>query len=193
MKPFIQVGNEFFKVVQSKEGLQLVQIKAEDAVAEEMERVVLSDVEEINVSLFQGIIDKARDELKTSLERNIKGTVLNALGFEKSSYGNGWNVDHCNGRMSAVTNIISEELKKRIFEIEIGKDFALTEDEKRQLHDSMKKDFKRAYQRKIEDMTWRYAEETAKKHVEEWVNELTKSKVETIAAAMLEKTLKASK
>jgi hypothetical protein len=192
VKPYIQIGDSFFKVVHNNGSTDIVKVKPEEAIAAEMEKIVLTDVEEIEVSMFQEIIDKARSDLKTSLERNLKSTVLNALGFEKDTWGSnhGWKVDHCNGRMSAVTNLISEEVKTRLLEVEIGRDFTLTEQENKELKASAERDFKEAYRRKMREFVWNKAEQLASKHVEEWISELAESKLKEISKAMLEKTLK---
>lgn len=193
-KPFIQVGDSFFKVIQDLGGkTDIIKIKPEEAIAEEMEKIVLTDSPDdtIQVSLFQEIIDKARNDLKSALETNLKSTVLASLGFSKDSWNeHGWRVDHCNGRMSAVTSLISHEVQQRLLQVEIGKDFTLTDSEKEQLQLDMKKEFKTAYRNKIRDLTWKNAENLASEHVNQFVSDLTKNKIQEIATAMLEKTLK---
>lgn len=189
--PFIQVGNSFFKVIKTDDKVELLPIKAEEAISEEMEKIVLSPQEdEINVSIFQEIIDNARSELKTSLERNLKATVLTSLGFEKDTWGGGFRVDHCNGRMSAVTELISKEIREKLLEAELGKDFDLTKAEKESLRKEMTKEFKRAYKDKVQDLVWKGAEDLATSHVQDFVLELCKEKLKVVAETMLEKTIK---
>jgi uncharacterized protein (DUF1697 family) len=193
-KPYIQVGDAFFKVILTNDGTNLEKVKAEEAIAQEMEKIILSDVEELEVSMFQDIIDNARNELKKTLEQNLKGTVLRSLGFEKDSYGGGgYRVDHCNGRMSAVTDLLSNEIRERILNVEIGKDFDITDSEKKELKNSMEKEFKDAYTRQVRNLVYNKAETLAAQHVNEFVKDLMKDKIQTIATVMLEKTVKNTK
>lgn len=193
-KPFIQVNGKFFRIIVDGANTKFAEVSADEVLTQEMENIVISPIEEMQTSLFQEIIDNARNDLKTSLEKNLKSTVLSSLGFEKDNWGNGgFRVDHCNGRMSAVTGLIAEEVRKRLLEVEIGKDFDLTAAEKSSLKREMKKDFEEAYRRQIRDLTWSKAEALAKAHVDEYIKTLMSDKLKTVATAMLEKTLKDAK
>lgn len=62
-------------------------------------------------SMFQEVLDEARNEILTMLKTGIKQTVLACLGFEKDIRGDGFRVDHCNGRMSKVTELVRVEVQ----------------------------------------------------------------------------------
>jgi hypothetical protein len=67
---------------------------------------------------LQKEIQEAVDETYKSFKSSIKDTILKSLGFEKDRWGGQkWEVDHCNGRMSSVTENISHMARSWFKEI----------------------------------------------------------------------------
>jgi len=93
---------------------------------------------------MQKEIQEAVNETYKSFKSSIKDTVLKSLGFEKDRWGSGkWEVDHCNGRMSTVTENISH--MARSFFKEIGAEDivqSLLKTEKAQLLKEIEKEVK---------------------------------------------------
>lgn len=90
---------------------------------EQIEFTVLNDDEMFEVSVLGNdltaklnnevnqIVQETYDDLRKQLRGDIKRIVLNTLGFD-NRYGHRWEVDHCNGRMSVVTELITDEARK---------------------------------------------------------------------------------
>lgn len=189
-KSYVQLGDNFFKVVIGDRGPFLTAVSAEEAMTQQMEDIMISDEQEISTSMFQSVIDNARASLAKTLETNLKETVMRSMGFEKDSWGNGWKVDHCNGRMSVVSDLISKEVKERLLNVEFGKDFTLTDQEKKQMQDDMRKDFMESYRRKMREIIWSDAQKLAEKHASDYIKELTQNRLKEVSDAMLEKIIK---
>lgn len=69
---------------------------------------------------LQSEIQAAIDETYKSFKNSMKKTVLHALGFEADSWGRDyWRIDHCNGRMSAVTDHVAHLVQSFFSEIKI--------------------------------------------------------------------------
>lgn len=56
---------------------------------------------------IQVMVQRAVDDVSSSFEKNLKKIAFRAVGFEED-YGNSWRIDHCNGRMSAVTDFVCD-------------------------------------------------------------------------------------
>lgn len=60
-------------------------------------------------SVLGALIQEAMDDVKMDIKKNIRSVMLKAIGFEVDRWGEGrLDVDHCNGRMSEVSNCISQ-------------------------------------------------------------------------------------
>jgi len=62
-------------------------------------------------SVLGVLVQESVDEVKQLIKSNIRSFMLAAIGFETDSYDRRIRVDHCNGRMSAVTEYLSEYTK----------------------------------------------------------------------------------
>ncbi len=192
-KKYISVGDRFATVIIDENGNIVVkEVKAEEALAATVEDIVLSDAEEFNVTILQEVVDSARTSLKQTLEKNLKGTTLKLLGFSQSwSAEDRWEVDHCNGRISILSEMLSEEVKDRIFNIDIKKDWSgLTDKEVKELQSATHRDFKEAYNRKVRDLVYKEAGALATEHVNAVMKECLQDKVKTIAEHLLSQVIK---
>lgn len=117
---------------------------------EQFEAVVLdNDFNKMFANDLNKIAEQSYSELLNTLKNDIKGTVLKCLGFEKNSWGDEWRVDHCNNRMSVVSEHISEHVKKTV-KSEID-DFMLKEAPKvlKEARKVLAKEFKERYLREV--------------------------------------------
>ena len=122
VKRFVKLQNQYFEVV-LEDGMRLKPVDTMEYLASSVEKTVLGNeamgLAEDEDNVMQQVIDQTRDELMKTLKQGIKETVLGILGFEKNSWGErGFKVDHCNGRMSSVTDLISHELKQELLRSE---------------------------------------------------------------------------
>ena len=190
MSRHIKVNDQYFVIETDKSNMiKFRPISTEEAVNVEFEKIVLDPAESIKVSIFQEAIDKAQERLKTELENGLRGTVLRSLGFEHDQWSKAWKVDHCNGRMSAVTDLLAKELKDKMLKINLATDFELDEKLVKNLKSEMKKEFETAYRQKLRNVVYGQAEKMAVAHVDEMMKELTENKLKEIAEAMIQKTL----
>lgn len=57
-------------------------------------------------------IERIPSEVEEIVKASINGILLNAIGMEKSY--DGWRVDHCNGRRTAIGNEIGERARAQV-------------------------------------------------------------------------------
>lgn len=118
---------------------------------------------------------EAYDELCNSFKRDIKGVILKQLGFDRN-YDDQWRIDHCNGRMSVVTEHLSHKVKE-MFKTEVD---AIIEEImpqiKKEARTAVYTELKEAYQREAREC----ARNLARTEAKEFVTELLKSKMEKL-------------
>ena len=89
---------------------------------------------------------KALDEIPNKVINGIENTVAKALGFS-NSWGRGWEVDHCNGRHSTVSGLVSEAAKRKVVEAIKRLSTAFKID--RSHEEALMKDMKDTYERQL--------------------------------------------
>lgn len=130
----------------------------------------------------------AQDTLKGAtdrLHRDLEGTALRMLGFVKDSRA-GWAIDHCNARMSLVTELLKHRAKEIFAHMNLEQVFTLSDEEGRQLRDGVRKEFLKqaeyeirvghkqiiqlAVQKMVQEEVEAYIQETgARENVRKWV------------------------
>lgn len=108
--------------------------------------------------------------LKSTIHKRLETVAAEALGFSNS--WNKWEIDHCNGRHSVVTNLITEKVQT------IAKnslDDILTEDKVKELMEKCKQSILNDFSNKFHDMLRNKFEQKAEKFVEEYANQLLES------------------
>lgn len=184
----LNIDDNYFEVILNEKGFSFNKINAEQYLDKVANSILLKDaeVELAEDNFFQDIVNAAQSDLHKTLHKNIKNTVLSILGFEKDSWsGSGYKIDHCNGRMSDVTNLISDKLKAQILNVELYQDFELSVEEKAQLKFEMRREFSEKYKYEMSRLINSDAERLARKHVAEYADDLIKSKAKDLAEAML--------
>lgn len=191
---FVKLQDQYYEVTIGEKGLQLVPVDAMKYLASSVEKTVLGNevtqLAEDGDNIMQKIIDQAREELMTKLKSGIKETVLASLGFEKDSWhGRGFKVDHCNGRMSTVTQLISKELEKELLSISMA-DFTISNKEREELMAACREDFLSQYKSNIRNMVWKFADKAISEDLKEITDSLLASRKKQIADMTLEALLK---
>jgi hypothetical protein len=76
--------------------------------------------EELRELIKSSSIRVSKDFLKNLdrlIAQRLEASVRIILGFSSDSYNGTWKVDHCNGRMSTISELISSEARERAKEI----------------------------------------------------------------------------
>lgn len=134
---------------------------------------------------------EAYEEIKKSFKSNLKKTVLKTLGFE-NDYGEGWKVDHCNGRMSEVTNYLSQKVKS-MFHSEVDPVIAdMMPTLMKDVQKEIKKEFKELFLRETRNEARRRAKIAAQGFLEQLmtkeVQKLQKKAIAEIESSFLGRT-----
>jgi len=133
------------------------------------------------------LTNKAYAELCTAFKNDIKGHVLKDLGFNKRSYDNAWEVDHCNGRMSVITSHLSDRVKS-MFQTEVD---AIIGDIlpaiKEEMRVAIKRDLKEKFSRDVRYL----AQEALSREAKELVNTILKEEVEKLRPQAYEQVAQA--
>lgn len=160
-RTLIKLDDRIIEITQGKKGLQ-----AKELTPEQLFEVSLLD--EGTTKLLENDINRltneAYDELKEEFKANIKANVLQIAGFRKDSWGsrNAWEVDHCNGRNSMVTQYISSKVQQMMSQ-ELDK-LMTTEEIASIVKDTKKgllKEFKDYFDRAVRDQFYKKSQEEA--------------------------------
>lgn len=102
----VKIDDTLFIVSETKEKqLQpLSEVEAFEA------QVLEEDFEKRLQNEVHNVTNQAFDELKVEIKKNIKNIVLCSIGFE-NRWKDSWEVDHCNGRSSLVTGLITQKVQ----------------------------------------------------------------------------------
>ena len=101
---------------------------------------------------LQKEIQDTVDETYKSFKNGMKEAVLSSLGFDRDWGGAKWRVDHCNGRMSAVTEHISHLARDFFKEVKIEElADALTDEDKQAIRNDVVKEVKSAVMYLVRD------------------------------------------
>jgi hypothetical protein len=115
------------------------------------------------------------NEIPGQVKRGMSSTVAKALGFE-NRWRDGWEVDHCNGRMSIVGELVSSAAQAKVREavMEASKEFTIPKTLKKAIMSDMKKVFSRAFRdalsEEIEELARQKAQEMAKQIMSDMAN-----------------------
>lgn len=192
---FVKLQSQYYEVLIDDKGLRLEPVDSMKYLASSVEKTVLGNevigLAEDKDNVMQKVIDEARGELMKTLKTGIKQTVLGCLGFEKNSWGEtGFKVDHCNGRMSTVTELISRELKEELLKVKLDVNFILTEEERSKLKEAIRKDYAERYMQEVKHQSWSLLSGMAKEDIKQVCDELIGSKKKEIAELVLNSLLK---
>jgi hypothetical protein len=189
-KRFVRLGDKFYVVeMDDKEGLKLVPATDKDILDEQFESCALLDLGTADIgqdNFLQEIINSTKDEMLKSLKHGLKKTVLRSLGFNDSGFNQGFEVDHCNGRMSEVSSHIAITIKD-ILKSATMDEIGISDEERQEIISSYKKDLLATYRRTLRDNMWRTVEIMAREDAKGVAEALVKDRSEQIGAIVLDK------
>lgn len=116
-----------------------------------------------SVAKFVGGLDQM-------IEQNLRASVAGILGFSKS-FGS-WEVDHCNGRMSVISEFIGHEARTAANEAAakiLTPELVAETIEK--MKESIIRDFVGTFSRQLHDSVYHYAKEAADKTAQQIIGE----------------------
>lgn len=185
MSTFVSLNGKFLKITQDEDGEFKISHCTQEEYEDESFHASIFEEGRLKKLLQNDINDatnEAYDDFKKSLKQNIKGAVLNMLGFENRY--NGWAVDRCNGRMSAVTELLAQETKD-LLKTEAA---ALIEREKenflKEAHATIIDEFRSCFLKEVKYNARKGAEEASKIFIHKLMTEeVEKFKKEAIEAA----------
>lgn len=111
-RTLIKLDDKIIEITQGKKGL-----KARELSVDEIAEVTLLDegTEKLLKNDINRITNEAYEELTQEFKNNLKSNILQIAGFRKDTWGhNSWEVDHCNGRSSMVTQYIASKVQQMI-------------------------------------------------------------------------------
>lgn len=146
--------------------------------------VIEGNVQEMLDNDFNKITNETLNEVRQEFKSNLKENVLKMLGFSSSWGRSGWEVDHCNGRDSVITQYITSRVKE---EMRVGMDTLLKEDIEKMLvtvRKGLVQDFKEMFDREVRDNLRREAAEAAKAFMSDLLTkQITKVQKQALAKA----------
>ena len=183
----VELDDKVVKASITDKGLTMTSLNQEAAETALFEAGVLDNrLDKLFDNDFNRLTNEVYAETLTSLKQNIKKTVLRTLGFEDRY--SGWEVDHCNGRMSDVTSLISEKVRtafreqaEQVIEAE-GKTLFTG------LHPAIRKEFKEEFLKVVRANIRETAHTAAKKFLSVLMADETK-KYEAKALQVIRETL----
>lgn len=187
---YVQLGDKVFCIsFDYSEGVGFREISEMDKLQIAEDAILKGD--DSFASSLADTIEDARDNLLNGLRKGINNTVLKSLGFEKSNWNsdNGWSVDHCNGRMSAITEHIKVEVKDLLSAFSKEDLNLISKTEQTKILNSLKKDAREQYKwslkREIDTAMADKARNDAQMFVDELMNsDLTNICAQTVAALL---------
>jgi hypothetical protein len=108
-RTLVKLDNYLIEVKEGKDG-KLSAKKLEDNDAFEAS-ILEEGVEKMLENDVNKLANEAYEELQKSFKHTLKGNVLRIVGFD-NRYDQKWEVDHCNGRHSAITEYMSDRVKQ---------------------------------------------------------------------------------
>lgn len=94
------------------------------------------------------MFEEAKQDIEKKFRSNIEQAALKALGFD-NRWGDKWEVDHCNCRVSELTDWIKERARDIIKHLDLEKEMKLTEKEKKQLRKTCRENLYEEVERSV--------------------------------------------
>lgn len=131
--------------------------------------------------------DTIRSKVHEKLDKNFNQIIMLLLGFEKNSWGNRWEVDHCNGRKGESS---AGDYLKRVQKDSIEMWFKGIElpPPTKIVGDAVRKEYKKAFINTAKNLARTVAREDAQKFMLDTIDEFsqhTRAKAEATLHALL--------
>ena len=193
-KRFVKLGDKYYVVeLQGEKGLILTPATDKDIFDEQFESAALLDVDANDIgndNFIQQVIDSTKGEMTQALKRGLKKTVLGCLGFSERSFGGGgFEVDHCNSRMSEVSNHITVTLKQVLKDATI-EDLGISDGEREHLMAAYRKNLLEQYTHKLRHNMYSLVDSMATEDARRVTDSLLKARQEQVGALILDQLFK---
>ncbi len=188
-RTLIKLDDKIIEITVDEKGLIAKELSEEDLfdvslLDEGVEKLIKNDINRIT--------NEAYAELQQGFKNKLKENVLRLAGFE-NRWGNGYEVDHCNGRQSMMTEYISKKVQDYI-KTELDK--LITPDEVKEMlkpvKETLLKDMKEEFFDAVRGRLQEEMHETAKNFVSDalkkTVTKYQKDAFEKAQAAFLGRT-----
>lgn len=109
-RTLVKLDNTYIEIKEGKNGLIAKKLAEDDMVEvslldEGFDKLIENDVNKL--------ANEAYTELQEEFKNNLKTSVLKVVGFNRDRWHDAkWEIDHCNGRQSAITELISDKIKQ---------------------------------------------------------------------------------
>lgn len=175
---FIDFKGHILKIAENKKGkLSCTESNREELELAQADLILLDgDPEEVLNNVYNSTVNTAYSDIKKEWEKDLKKNVMKLLGFS-DTWGK-WEIDHCNGRMSEMSDLINQEVKKLFMETNFTKEqLTLTEKEKQDIGESIRKDmrdrfsyeYRQSFRGSFEQLVKQQATQDAKEEFEKLV------------------------
>lgn len=161
-RSLVKLDDKIIEIVKNEKGL-----KARELTADEVFEISVLDtpVENLIKNDLNTLANEAYDELQNTFKHDLKKNVLKIVGFNNS--WDKWEVDHCNGRSSVLTEYMSVKVQQ-MFRAEFEK---MLQPEIEDILKPVKKafldEFKNAFKREAQGLIYSETREQAKKFISE--------------------------
>lgn len=126
-----------------------------DKLTVEVSQAELDRIEKILSESTSKFIEDLPSLVRTRLEQSIAGM----LGFEKNSWGGEWKVDHCNGRMSVISEMVGQKARAAVATAMNEIDFKVTPEIKKAIKEEFSEQFRREMRDKLREQVTRTIQE----------------------------------
>lgn len=109
-RTIVKLDDKLIEIKKGKRGLVATELK-DDAL---FDASILEDgIDKLIQNDMNQLANEAYEELRQGFKRTLKANVLRIAGFE-DRWGNGYEIDHCNGRSSMMTDYLSSRVRNLI-------------------------------------------------------------------------------
>jgi hypothetical protein len=196
MRNYLQLDDKFFKVtLDDKNAPVVTPCTPQEVLSVQFENIALLDETVVDTSMLQSIVDKMRVDIEQALETNLKRLVLSALGFSwhQRDGNDGFVISGFNNTDSPIAKHIVAKLQEKVFNMDLDREFGLTDLEKSNLKKAMLLKFKETYKDHMNGKVWNAARSLAEEHVKEGVREMAGGKLKEISEKLLSEAVYRSK
>jgi len=170
-RTLIKLDDKVIEIVESKKGLKAKYLTDEEAFDV---NVFEAPVEELVQNDINRLTNEAYKELQESFKNTLKANVLKIVGFDNRWPNNNWEVDHCNGRSSLLTEFIGAKVKE-MFHEEFNN---MSQDDVQKLLEPVKTTFVAEFKKVFEREVRSQAREAAYKEVQAFVKQLAAQQIQ---------------
>lgn len=178
-RTLVKLDDKLIEIKKTKKGLVATELNDDET----FQASLLEDgLDELVKNDLNKLANEAYSELRAGFKSTLKANVLRIAGFE-DRWGNGYEIDHCNGRMSMMTEYLSKRvqdtIKQEIDTLISQQDLA-----------DLLKDTKKGLLREAKEIFFRQARDQMRAQVAETTQQFIKDEVERFLTKNQQKLMK---